>query len=85
MRTVKALLYEPTMMFMLGVITLGAGLAMVLAHNIFHKTGHLETYNLKKFEDSSGTDVSAAAEATVEPLPFHVGELFRHLAAPDVD
>jgi len=33
--TVKALLYEPTMMFMLGVITLGAGLAMVLAHNIW--------------------------------------------------
>jgi len=53
--------------------------------NHIHKTGHLETYNLKKFEDSSGTDVSAAAEATVEPLPFHVGELFRHLAAPDVD
>ena len=49
------------------------------------KTGHLGTYNLKKFEDSSGTYVSAAAEATVEPLPFHVGELFRHLAAPDVD
>lgn len=33
--TIKALLYEPTMMFVLGVITLGAGLAMVLAHNIW--------------------------------------------------
>jgi hypothetical protein len=33
--TVKALLYEPTMMFVLGVFTLGAGLAMVLAHNIW--------------------------------------------------
>jgi len=33
--TVKALLYEPTMMFVLGVITLGAGLALVLAHNIW--------------------------------------------------
>jgi len=49
------------------------------------KAGHLGTYNLKKFEDSSGTYVSAAAEATVEPLPFHVGELFRNLAAPDAD
>ena len=33
--TVKALLYDPKMMFVLGVITLGAGLAMVLAHNIW--------------------------------------------------
>ena len=33
--TVKALLYEPTMVFVLGVIALGAGLAMVLAHNIW--------------------------------------------------
>ena len=53
--------------------------------NHIHKRATIETYNLKKFEDSSGTYVSAAAEATVEPLPFHVGELFRHLAAPDVD
>jgi vacuolar-type H+-ATPase subunit I/STV1 len=33
--TVKALLYDPKMMFVLGVITLGAGLAMVLSHNIW--------------------------------------------------
>jgi hypothetical protein len=45
----------------------------------------LATDNLKKFEDFSGTYVSAAAEAIVEPLPFHVGELFHHLAVPDVD
>ncbi len=33
--TVKALLYDPRMMFVLGVITLGAGPAMVLSHNIW--------------------------------------------------
>ncbi len=33
--TVKALLYDPKMMFVLGVITLGIGLAMVLSHNIW--------------------------------------------------
>ena len=53
--------------------------------NHIHKTGHLETYNLKKFEDFSGTYVSAAVEAIVEPLSFHVGDLFHHLAVPDVD
>src|SRR5260370_28352553 len=33
--TVTALLQNPSMMFILGVITLAAGLAMVLAHNIW--------------------------------------------------
>jgi len=33
--TVKALLYDPRTMFVLGVITLVAGLAMVLSHNIW--------------------------------------------------
>ena len=33
--TVIALLHNPSMMFVLGVITLAAGLAMVLAHNIW--------------------------------------------------
>ena len=33
--TVNALLQNPSMMLILGVIALGAGLAMVLAHNIW--------------------------------------------------
>ena len=33
--TVTALLQNPSMMFIVGVITLAAGLAMVLAHNIW--------------------------------------------------
>jgi vacuolar-type H+-ATPase subunit I/STV1 len=33
--TVTALLHDPSMMFVLGVFTLAAGLAMVLAHNIW--------------------------------------------------
>jgi len=33
--TVTALLHDPAMMFVLGAITLAAGLAMVLAHNIW--------------------------------------------------
>ena len=33
--TVTALLQNPSMMLILGVITLAAGLAMVLAHNIW--------------------------------------------------
>ena len=33
--TVTALLHDPAMMFVLGAITLIAGLAMVLAHNIW--------------------------------------------------
>ena len=34
-QTVTALLQDPSMMFILGAITLVAGLAMVLAHNIW--------------------------------------------------
>jgi vacuolar-type H+-ATPase subunit I/STV1 len=33
--TVEALLHDPSMMLILGVITLAAGLAMVLAHNVW--------------------------------------------------
>jgi len=33
--TVTALVQNPSMMLILGVITLAAGLAMVLAHNIW--------------------------------------------------
>jgi putative exporter of polyketide antibiotics len=35
--TVTALVQNPSMMFILGVITLAAGLAMVLAHNIWSR------------------------------------------------
>jgi vacuolar-type H+-ATPase subunit I/STV1 len=35
LETVTALLQNPSMMLILGVITLAAGLAMVLAHNIW--------------------------------------------------
>jgi len=35
LETVTALLQNPSMMWVLGVITLAAGLAMVLAHNIW--------------------------------------------------
>ena len=35
LEVVTALLQNPSMMWVLGVITLGAGLAMVLAHNIW--------------------------------------------------
>lgn len=35
LEAVTALLQNPAMMFVLGVITLGAGLAMVLAHNVW--------------------------------------------------
>jgi putative exporter of polyketide antibiotics len=35
--TVTALLQNPSMMFILGAITLAAGLAMVLAHNIWSR------------------------------------------------
>ena len=35
LETVTALLQNPSMMFILGIITLAAGLAMVLAHNIW--------------------------------------------------
>ena len=35
--TVTALLQNPSMMFVLGAITLAAGLAMVLAHNIWSR------------------------------------------------
>jgi putative exporter of polyketide antibiotics len=37
--TVTALLQNPSMMLILGVITLAAGLAMVLAHNIWSRDG----------------------------------------------
>ena len=35
LESVRALLHDPSMMFVVGVITLAAGLAMVLAHNIW--------------------------------------------------
>ena len=35
METVEALLQNPSMVFVLGVVMLAAGLAMVLAHNIW--------------------------------------------------
>ena len=35
LESVTALLHSPSMMFVLGAITLAAGLAMVLAHNIW--------------------------------------------------
>ncbi len=35
LESVTALLHDPSMMFILGVITLAAGLAMVLGHNIW--------------------------------------------------
>ena len=35
LESVRALLHDPSMIFVLGVITLAAGLAMVLAHNIW--------------------------------------------------
>jgi len=35
LESVTALLHDPSMILILGVITLGAGLAMVLAHNIW--------------------------------------------------
>ena len=35
LESVRALLHDPSMMFVVGVITLSAGLAMVLAHNIW--------------------------------------------------
>ena len=34
LESVNALLHDPSMMFVVGVITLAAGLAMVLAHNV---------------------------------------------------
>jgi hypothetical protein len=35
LESVTALLHDPSMIFIVGVITLAAGLAMVLAHNIW--------------------------------------------------
>jgi hypothetical protein len=35
LESITALLHDPAMMFVLGAITLAAGLAMVLAHNIW--------------------------------------------------
>jgi vacuolar-type H+-ATPase subunit I/STV1 len=35
LESVNALLHDPSMMFVVGVITLAAGLALVLAHNVW--------------------------------------------------